>query len=133
MISENAHQYPGNLRNSSNRFHKRNIKSLKNTLDSDGTDSRCRICDSKFHCPNKWPDKYYFRLHDTRETIFFEEATDSLLDQTLNTAIADWGCTKIVCHEVWLQYYIGSLSESDKDKINIDRSNNSLNLVTAKL
>ena len=95
---------------------------MKNPLDSDGKVSRCRICDSKFRCANKWPDKYYFQLHDKIESIFFQEATDSLLAETLNITTIDSGCTKIVCGEVWLQYYIGSLSDSDKDKINIDRS-----------
>ena len=85
--------------------------------------SRCRICDSKFHRANRYPNKYSFWLYETRESIFLEESTNSLQAETFNIAITDSGCTKTVCGELWFQYYIDSLSDSDKDKISIDRSN----------
>ena len=59
--------------------------------------------------------------------------TDSLLSETFNIAIMDSGCTKTVCGEAWLQYYIDSLSDCDKDKINIDRSKNSFKFGKSKI
>ena len=81
---------------------------------------RCRICDSKFHLVNRCPKR-----NDTRETIFIEEMTISLLAESYNIAIIDSGCTETVCGEVWLQYYTDSLNVSNKDKINIFKSSNS--------
>ena len=57
--------------------------------------------------------------------MFFEEGTDCLLAKTFNMAIKDSDSTKTVCGEVWLQYCSDSLSNSGKDKMNIDRFNNS--------
>ena len=62
--------------------------------------SRCRICDSKFHLANRYPKR-----NDTRETIFIEEMTVSLLAESFNIAIIDSVCTKAVCGEGWIQYY----------------------------
>ena len=64
-------------------------------------------------------------IYDTGKTIFYEEGTNSLLAKTLNIAIKDSNSTKTVCHEVWLQYYSDSLSNSEKGKKNIDKFNNS--------
>ena len=50
---------------------------------------RCRICDSKFHLGNRYPKR-----NDTRETIFIEEMTVSLLAESFNVAIIDSVCTK---------------------------------------
>ena len=78
-------------------------------------------------------DKYNFSLYDTREVIFFEEANDSLLAETFNIAIIDSGCVKTVCGKVWLHCYFDSLSDNDKDKIKIDRPNNSFKFGNSKI
>ena len=59
----------------------------------------------------------YPKRNDTRETIFIEEMTVSLLAESFNIAIIDSGFTKTVCGEVWLQYYTDSLNVSDKIKL----------------
>ena len=52
---------------------------------------------------------------------------------TLNLAIIDSGCTKTVFGEFWLPYYIDSLNDSDKDKIDIDRYSNSFKFGNSKI
>ena len=55
------------------------------------------------------------------------------MQNLFNIAIIHSGCTKTVCGEVWLQYYIDNLSDSDEDKLNIDRFNNSFKFGNSKI
>ena len=60
-----------------------------------------------------------------QEKLYSLKKPDSLLAETFNIAIIDSGCTETVCGEVVLQYCIDSLGDTDKDKINICKCNNS--------
>ena len=61
---------------------------------------------------------------------FIEEEVPTLYSNTmkgfvgesLNTAILDSGCTKNVCGSVWLDCYIDSLSEEEKESIIVEKS-----------
>ena len=49
---------------------------------------------------------------------------DSLLGETLNKALLDSGCTKTVCGEEWLKYYLESLPEADLERVREENSGN---------
>lgn len=53
--------------------------------------------------------------------IFFEEP-GSLLVETFNIAINDFGCTKTVCGKTWLKHYIDTISNDKKRIIKIEVS-----------
>ena len=67
------------------------MKILQDPEDSNDKVSTCRICDLKFHRANECPNKYSSRLFDKKETIFFEEPTDSVLAETMVIVITDSG------------------------------------------
>ena len=66
----------------------------------------------------------------TEDIKFTEEEVPTLYSNTmkafvgesLNTAILDSGCTKNVCGSVWLDCYIDSLSEEEKELITVEKS-----------
>ena len=45
-----------------------------------------------------------------------------IIGETLNTAVLDSGCSKMVCGQLWLDCYIESLSEEDRNQLQEEES-----------
>ena len=50
------------------------------------------------------------------------ECMDTLIGETLSTAVLDSGCTKRVCSKTWLRCYLESLSSEELDNIKREQS-----------
>ena len=83
------------------------------------------ICKSICHWAHNYPE---CRLSETSTqnkaeniTLFTESVQscymENFLGETLSNAILDTGCTQTVCGESWLQCYIDTLCESDRNSI----------------
>ena len=130
----------------SNREMKSYKKRGKNPLDQYGRVTRCLNCDSINHWIEKCPDlsehehKTFLEQYDVESDCdsddentegpvyevqhcaqlleeFHDTTKITLCCETLNTAVLDCGAPKNVCGRKWLEQYITTLQESDKNKI----------------
>ena len=100
----------------------------QNPVNTYGKVSRCAVCQSIYHWAKECPHNETNKIHENKVTLFTQEAEkcfiQNFLEETLNLAVLDSGCTKTVCGEEWLKCYIDSLSEEEKKKIQSYKSNN---------
>ena len=98
----------------------------RNPLDRFGNITHCSICCSINHWKVDCPDKHLVEnfhssaLHHV--TLFEEDEEDpsnigSLVRETINCAVLDCGAARTVCGENWLDIYLSTLSEKDKDQV----------------
>ena len=99
---------------------KRYSKPSQKPLDKGGKDNKCRICKSKF----RWTNKCSSIIH-VYMVITVKEPIPSLLAETFNIAISYSGCTKTVCAQTWLKYYLDVLRNNKKQRIRVVKSLNS--------
>ena len=77
-------------------------------------------CGSVYHWTKYCPVWYENQMKIKEETniTLIGECMDALTGETLSMAVLDSGCTKTVCHKIWLNCYLESLSS---EKLNIKR------------
>ena len=82
------------------------------------------ICKSIYHWANHCPEHRLPETSSTQNkaeniTLFTESVQncyiENFLGETLSNAILDSGCTQTMCGESWLQCYIDTLCESDRN------------------
>ena len=106
----------------------------KNPVNNDGEVSHCNVCGSIFHWVSRCPDAYGSEVSQEPEEVhitLFESSSHDLSDgkmkdfvgETLSSAVLDTGCTKTVCGHNWLNYYLDTLDEVEKQSIQIHPSN----------
>ena len=114
-----------NWRTDRNDDRRPNFRFAKNPTDRNGKITRCSICDSVNHWVSTCPDKE-IRDNDTllvHEIILHQnehndpEQLKNLVAETWSSGLLDCGASKTVCGEIWLEEYIGSLSESDRKSV----------------
>ena len=125
----------------------------KNPLDSSGNVSKSSICESIYHWKRDCPDTYESRQkHDFKinlpvaeESHFVEHVEVTLFQppdlknseignfvgETLSCAVLDSGCTRTVCGKVWLNCYLDTLSDDDKNASRKSQVKHLLSLVRA--
>ena len=106
-----------------------------NPTGPDGRTSTCRICGSFMHWVRDCPHK-----EGTEKTSLYEaeevseahivlvntiEQKNSLLGQTIGSAILDSGCSRTVCGSEWYECFRDTLSEKQKNKL-VPRQSDSL-------
>ena len=114
---------------SKSQFQKRKPKG-RNPVDDKGEVTRCVICDSFNHWASNCPDKVYYNEQvssdDDEEshqiTLFQSNLITNVqmkcfVAETFNTAVLDSGATANVAGKTWVECYINSLSEADKETI----------------
>ena len=56
------------------------------------------------------------KIHQNKKTVvriqLFEESMETR--ETFSMAVLDSGCTKTVCRETWLNWYLETLSDEEK-------------------
>ena len=107
-------------------------KKGRNPLNEKGEVTRCVICESVNHWASNCPDKVYYsedQVEDSAEeepshqvTLFQSNLiTNSqmkvFVSETLNTAVLDSGATANVAGQTWINCYIDSLSNTDRNKV----------------
>ena len=99
----------------------KNYKGL-NPIGRDGKQLTCRICQSINHFAKDCPDKkkttssaYLVAQEDI--ALFQQSGLNELTKQNYGLAILDSGCNTTVCGKQWLDVYMESLEEADKDNI----------------
>ena len=100
----------------------------KNPLSKTGAPTRCRNCQSINHWENKCPD----REKEVDEAAFLinevvHHATDdvvlqSLLSETWSCALLDCGATTTVCGSKWMDEFLSSLPESQRERVKMETS-----------
>ena len=114
-----------------------------NPRNLDGSISLCAICGSRMHWAKACPHAYEKQKHpapiyygeeaqdfgeEVQITLFSEEKCnrdtkmESLLGETIGFVLLDSGCSKTVCGEMWLQYYLDTLTDTEKASIKFESS-----------
>ena len=88
-----------------------------NPRNKDGFVSRCAICKSIYHWAEKCPER-----EDSVPSLYTADMTDkgyihTFLGETLNMAVLDSGCIHTVCGEAWLNCYLESLNNVERDAV----------------
>ena len=93
-----------------------------NPEDSDRKIITCISCGSYYHlmdeCPHRWENISEFNV--TREENATEGTKDEIVTFGKDCVVVECACSSTVCGEKWLQSYIHSLSDENKEKININ-------------
>ena len=103
-------------------------KPARNSVDKYGNQTRCSVCESINHWANNCPDRrdkdtylvYEIILHANRHS---PEHMQTLVGETWNSGLLDCGATRTVCGSKWLEEYILSLSDEDKESVSYSPSN----------
>ena len=81
---------------------------------------RCNICESIFHFVRDCPD-YVSGFHKKKNEMYLQyymkKVFHTLSEETANMTVLDSGCTKTVCREKWLTWYLERLPEDDKKQM----------------
>ena len=115
----------------------------RNPLKKNGEVSRCDICDSINHWASNCPDKIYYNQQPSssddethnesplshqvtlfQSSLITETQQKVFVSETLNSAVLDSGATANVAGKAWLDCYLGSLSDSDRHKVEYNNSSN---------
>ena len=96
-----------------------------------------RLDVSIYHWAYKYPDRHDDDVSDKiNVTLFsqeiFECCNAKFVGETLNCAVFDSGCTQTVCGKTWLRNYIDSLTDDDKVKVKVRKSDNHGNRLKLK-
>ena len=105
----------------------------RNPVDEAGRNTKCFICKSIFHWARECPHQSARRDDDDSffeeevQITLFAKGVDSdhngrLLGETIGCAVLDSGCTRNVCSESWLDCYIESLNEKERQQISYQES-----------
>ena len=81
---------------------------------------RCNMCESIFYFVRDCPDYvsgFPEKKNEIKLQYYMEEVFHTLNEETANIAALDSGCTKTVCREKWLTWYLGLLLEDDKKQV----------------
>lgn len=111
--------------NSMNKFTRN-----RNPPDQNGQVTRCNTCDSTMHysreCPHKDAENYYEETY--YQVILFQndldqpESLPTLVNETLNCAVLDCGASKTCCGKTWMNIFIESLTEEEREKVQYSSS-----------
>ena len=86
-----------------------------------------------YKCPDKHDDDVSNKIN---VTLFSQEifkcCNAKFVDETLNGAVFDSGCTQTACGKTWLSNYIDSLADDDKVKVKVRKSDNHGNRLKLK-
>ena len=99
-----------------------------NPMNSEGNVTRCNICDSKYHWQYSCPDrntatvtKEELNLYTILQTTSEEDRT-TLVNESTGRAVVDSGCNKTVMGEKWYETYKNALSNENREKIQMKKS-----------
>ena len=94
---------------------------VKNSPDSNGNPTRCKVCGSIYHyyrdCPDA--DKRELSMSALKIQLFTQESgvelcfLEQMVSETLSCAVIDPGCPSNVCGKNWLKCYLDSLPNQD--------------------
>lgn len=118
-------------------------KKGRNPLKRNGEISRCNICDSLNHWSSNCPDKIYYNQPESfsddenqnnsaknhhvtlfQSSLVTEAQQKIFVSETLNTAVLDSGATGNVAGKAWLDCYLTSLSDTDRNLVEYNNSSN---------
>jgi len=97
----------------------------KNPVGADGHLLTCKSCGSFRHligeCPDSWENLAKVNMVEDENVVLFtgyhKEEVATLGSDARNCAVLDSACSSTVCGENWVNSYIGSLDQCDKDKV----------------
>ncbi len=93
----------------------------KNPLGEDGYPLKCLICESVLHFARDCPDSYENMNRQPEEAALFTGNLDNemqaLVCESVNAAVLDSVCTSTVSGSVWMEDYLGALSEEQSQKV----------------
>ena len=104
----------------------------------DGRPLRCKACGSFRHlieaCPDSWErlnnrnqqgkDSFCVSAEtEDKEVYFTGHVMETLTAEVMHSAILDSACASTVCGKSWMDSYIMSLSENDRNKVKVKDSN----------
>ena len=116
---------PHKIKEKSQRVDDTKRRQRHNPPDRDGKVSRCYNCGSIFHwarnCPYHKESKPSYK-DQVRMQFYMEEGLQTLVGETLSMAILDSGCTKTVCGNTWLECFIETLSNEEKELLTTEPS-----------
>ena len=100
----------------------------RNPLSKNGIPTRCRNCQSINHWESKCPDKD----KETEEAAFLinevvlhandDIVLKALLSETWSCAVLDCGATTTVCGTKWMDEFVSSLPDSQKERVKMECS-----------
>ena len=130
--------YRGSFNRNNQNFKNKNYNKKMNALDNTGEISKSNFCGSKFHWEKSCPDaaeKYHndLWLYEQLNIAFLEHSAESLVSETFSMALFDSRCTKTVCEETRLQYYLHSLSFDEYKQIETSKRNSSFRFGESEL
>lgn len=92
----------------------------------DGNYLTCRSCGSYRHmiakCPDSWENMAKVNITEENAVLFtgyHKQEISQLGSEARNCAVLDSACSSTVCGRTWLNSYMDSLDEADKNKIEI--------------
>ena len=101
----------------------------KTPLDKSGKVTCCLIYKSIYYWANSCPNKVKETLEDVNTTLFTQEIYECYLTkfvgESFNCAMIHSGCTKNVCEESRLSYYLDTLTEVDQSQVSEGESTTS--------
>ena len=104
----------------------------RNPTDVQGRITRCNICDSVNHWKSKCPDRdfclnktNYYNIVLYQSDLDDPQNVSTLVRETLGAAVADCGAANTCTGQKWLDLYVESLSEEDKNLVTFSSSNKS--------
>ena len=90
-----------------------------NPIDSRCTILRCFECDSTKHLASSCPHRAE-EANAVHITLFSTQPVDrqqNLLIESFGMGLLDSGCTKTVAGQLWIQEYVSTLSDVEKEMI----------------
>jgi hypothetical protein len=131
-----------NRSSAGNGFFNKNQSNNTNPLKADGSVSLCAVCGSRMHWARKCPHAYEGRSsasafysdkqptsteEEVQVTLMasennFDSNMDTLLGESFGSVLLDSGCSKTVCGNKWLSFYLDTLSEEDKQRVHYENS-----------
>ena len=97
----------------------------KTPINSDGEVSRCNVCGSVFHWASRCPDVYAYEVSQKPKEVHmtsFESSSHDLSDGKMKDFVGETlssGCTKTVRGRNWLNCYLDTLDEVEKQSVQI--------------
>ena len=107
------------------------LKKSVNPTGPDGSLLTCKSCGSYRHlmaaCPHSWENMSKVNICDAEEDVvlftgYIKEDVRNLGKDARNCAVLDSACSSTVCSKTWMDSYLDSLSDEDKDKVSRQNS-----------
>lgn len=104
-----------------NTYQQANRKNF-NPTGLNGKPLKCRVCESVLHLMRDCPHR-----NDNNIVLFTGNKTDSclLMSESRNSAVLDSGCSSTVAGRTWIECFIQSLSDDEREKVERKSSNKS--------